>query len=149
MYPQNSTTAEPSTHPIPDKDTQNGNDAKDGEEKIDLWKPLNCLVEVANRSKSLKFTLQGSASRSEANSTLPKTEATSRKTKQRSKVRDDACDLDSSESLIPKKTQKMRQKKTSFDESGVSPQAVLDATSTRSERIKSAIWCSLVASEDQ
>lgn len=148
---QNSTTGEPSTHPIQDKDTQNGVDTREGEGKVDLWKPLNFLVEVANRSKSSKFTLQGSASRSESTSAPPKTEETSRKTKQRSKVQDgkDGCDLDPSESMNPKKTRKMRQKKTTFDESAVSPQAVLDATSTRCERIKNPIWCSLVASEDQ
>ncbi|KAK1373981.1 E3 ubiquitin protein ligase DRIP2 [Heracleum sosnowskyi] len=148
---QNSTTAEPSTNPIQHKDTQNGVHAREGEEKIDLWKPLNFLVEVANRSKSSKLTLQGSASRSESTSIPPKTDGTSRKTKLRSKVQDgqDASDLDPSESLNPKKTRQMRHKKNTFDESGVSPQAVLDATSTRCERIKNPIWCSLVASEDQ
>lgn len=150
LYSQNSTTGEPSTNPIQHKDTQNGVHAREGEEKIDLWKPLNCLVEVANRSKSSKFTPQGSASRSEATSTQPKIEGTLRKTKQRLKVQDgqDACHLDPSELLNLKKTRKMRHKKNTFDESGISPQAVLEDTSTRCERIKNPIWCALVASED-
>ncbi|KAL8115135.1 hypothetical protein AgCh_021819 [Apium graveolens] len=147
---QISTTVEPSTNPIQHKDTQNGVHEREGEEKIDLWKPLNCLVEVANRSKSSKFTLQGSSTRSEATSNQPKIEGTSRKTKQGSKVQDgqDSCHLDPFESLNLKKTRNMRHKKNNFDESGVSPQAVLEDTSTRCERIKNPIWCALVASEN-
>lgn len=148
---QNSSVGEPSSLPRPDKETENGADTWEGEGKVDLWKPLNFLVEVANRSKSSKFTSQGSSSKSEPIDE-PKIEGLSRKTKQKSKVQNekDSSDMGPLESVKPRKSRRMRQKKAAtFGESGVSPQAVLDASSVRRERKFNPIWCSLVASEDQ
>lgn len=151
---QNSSTVEPSSHPVPDKETENGSETWEG--KVDLWKPLNCLVDAANRSKSLKFTLQGSAVKSEA-LRGPGIEGCCRKTKakehgQKSKVQDDMNNTGPHlpESIKPKKRRRIRQEKTSaFGESGIFPQDVMDAANSRWERKVNPIWFSLVASEDQ
>ncbi|RVX20445.1 E3 ubiquitin protein ligase DRIP1 [Vitis vinifera] len=119
---QNSPSAEPSIHSTPNKETENGAESWEG--KFDLWKPLNCLVEVANRTKSLKFNSQGSAVKSEP-----------------MHVPD--------ESVKPKKLCRVRRRRAAaFGELGISPQAVLNAVNNHKRRTGS-IWFSLVASEDQ
>ncbi|KAL3531269.1 hypothetical protein ACH5RR_010591 [Cinchona calisaya] len=151
---QNSSNGDPSSHSIPDKETKNGPQTWEG--KVDLWKPLNCLVEAANRSKSSKFTSQGSSAKSEP---LHSGEngGHSRKTKgkehgQRSKVQDEKNSNESTppDSERPKKLRRIRQKKApAFGEFNVSPQAVLDGVSTRCEMRINPIWFSLVATKDQ
>lgn len=151
---QNSSTAEPSTHSLPDKETKNGSEAWEG--KVDLWKPLNCLVEVANRSKSSKFSLQGSAGKSEQLHSV-ENEGNARKTKMKehghkSKIQEDknANETTPQESERPKKFRRIRQKKApAFGEFNVSPQAVLDGASARCEKRANPIWFSLVAAKDQ
>ncbi|PKI59677.1 hypothetical protein CRG98_019939 [Punica granatum] len=49
---QESSPDEPSNERKLSVDRENGTDSKDG--KFDLWTPLNCLVEAANRTKSSK-----------------------------------------------------------------------------------------------
>ncbi|RVW38165.1 E3 ubiquitin protein ligase DRIP2 [Vitis vinifera] len=56
---QNSSISEASKDQKPNKDTENDADPWDG--KVDLWTPLNCLVEAANRTKSSKFNSQGTS----------------------------------------------------------------------------------------
>lgn len=150
---QNSSTAEPSSHHVPDKEAESGPEPWDG--KVDLWKPLNCLVEVANRSKSSKFTSQGSAAKTET-PRAPNIEGHSRKKVkdhgQKSKAKDEknSPDLDPAESMKPKKLRRIRQKKAAaFGESDVSLQAMLDVADARRERKINPIWFSLVPSEDQ
>uniref|UniRef100_A0A5B6ZF12 Putative E3 ubiquitin protein ligase DRIP2 n=1 Tax=Davidia involucrata TaxID=16924 RepID=A0A5B6ZF12_DAVIN len=151
---QNSSTVEPSSHPVPDKETEN--DAEPWEGKVDLWKPLNCLVEVANRSKSSKCNSQGSAAKSEPQH-APDSEGHVRKTKvkehgRKSKAQDERNSTDpiSPESVKPKKLRRIRQKrKAAPAEFGISPQAVLDAANAKRERRIGPIWFLLVASEDQ
>lgn len=152
---QNSSTAEPSSHSSPGKETENGNEPWVG--KVDLWKPLNYLVEVANRSKSSKFTSQGSTVKSEPSHGL-KIEGHSCKPKvkdhvQKSKGQNDKNnpDADLSESVKPKKLRRNRKKKAggAFGESRVNLQAILDAANASQDRRINPIWFSLVASEDQ
>ncbi|CAK9179289.1 unnamed protein product [Ilex paraguariensis] len=151
---QNSFTAEPSSHPVPDKATGNCEVAWEG--KADLWKPLTCLVEVANRSKSSKFTSQGSAAKLEPLHALD-SEGHVCKTKvkghgQKLKVQDDKVITDPTppESEKHIKFRRIRQKKAAcFGESGVSPQDALDAASAKHERRLYPIWFSLVASKEQ
>lgn len=149
----NSSSAEPSNHPTPDKETENGSQQWEG--KVDLWKPLNCLVEAANRSKSSRFTSHGSTAKSEGLHSHDR-EGHVRKTKvkehgQKSKIKDDNnSDPAPPEFDKPKKSRRIRQKKASFyGEFDISPQTVLDATTARCERRIYPIWFSLVASEDQ
>ncbi|KAG5587460.1 hypothetical protein H5410_047894 [Solanum commersonii] len=149
----NSSSAEPSNHPTPDKETENGSQQWEG--KVDLWKPLNCLVEAANRSKSLRFTSHGSTAKSEGLHSHDR-EGHVHKTKvkehgQKSKIKDDNnSDPAPPEFDKPKKSRRIRQKKASFyGEFDISPQTVLDATTARCERRIYPIWFSLVASEDQ
>lgn len=150
---QNSSSAEPSSHPTPDKETENGSQQWEG--KVDLWKPLNCLVEAANRSKSSRFTSDGSTAKSEGRHSHDR-EGHVRKTKvkehgQKSKIKDDNnSDPAPPEFDKPKKSRRIRQKKASFyGEFDISPQTFLDATTARCEKRIYPIWFSLVASEDQ
>ncbi|CAN4101239.1 unnamed protein product [Withania somnifera] len=151
---QNSFCVELFGQPTPDNERENGMDLWEG--KVDLWKPLNCLVEAANRSKSVKFTSQGSTVKSDFLHSLDN-EAHVRKTKVKRhglevKVHDDKNNGGPAhlESDKPKKMRRNSQKKAS--EVGgfyISPQTVLDAISTKCERTNTPIWFSLVASEDQ
>lgn len=153
---QNSSNAETSSRLEPEKGAENGAETREG--KVDLWRPLNFLVEVANRSKSLKYnTSQGSASKSEPQHTSNNSEGYIRKTKvkehgTKSKVHEekDSTDLVSPDSVKPKKLRRIRPKKVATSgELGISPQAVLDAACAKGERRIGPIWFSLVASEDQ
>ncbi|XVF32448.1 hypothetical protein REPUB_Repub17cG0084100 [Reevesia pubescens] len=146
------TSAEPSQHT--NKEAENGGESWDG--KLDLWKPLNCLVEVANRTKSFKSSSQGSDSKLES-TRVPKVEAQMCKTKYRedkckTKVEDEKNNAGpaTSETVTPKKLRRNRRKRASgFGDSGISLQAVLDAAGPKHERRIGPVWFSLVASEDQ
>uniref|UniRef100_A0A803QH36 E3 ubiquitin protein ligase DRIP2 n=1 Tax=Cannabis sativa TaxID=3483 RepID=A0A803QH36_CANSA len=149
---QSSIPSEPS-EPLPDKETGNG--AKSWEGKLDLWKPLTCLVEVANRTKSVKSSSQGSDNKAEP-TLVADIELQARRTKikeykRKTKVEDDKnVDPVYSASVKPIKVRRVRRKReTAFGESMISPQAVLDAASARHERRVGPIWFSLIASDDQ
>nr|XP_027095624.1 E3 ubiquitin protein ligase DRIP2 isoform X1 [Coffea arabica] len=151
---QNSSNGDPSSHSLSDKETKNGAETWEG--KVDLWKPLNCLVEVANRSKSSKFTSQGSAAKSEPPHS-GENEGHARKSKgkelgQKSKLQDEKNTNESPalNSERPKKLRRIRQKKApAFADFNVTPQAVLDGVSARCEKRINPIWFSLVATKDQ
>ncbi|KAJ9547745.1 hypothetical protein OSB04_020288 [Centaurea solstitialis] len=150
---QNSSTPEPSTDPSPNKETKNGTGPRDG--KTDLWKPLNYLVEVANRSKSPKFTSQGSAAKSTPQNSA-KSEGHVRKPKgsqlKGSKFQDEngRSDVDVTESEKPKKARKNRKNVSPLGESDVA--TLLDAganNAAREKRIISPIWFHLMPSKEQ
>ncbi|KAL6978599.1 RING-type E3 ubiquitin transferase [Sarracenia purpurea var. burkii] len=151
---QNSSNAETSSRLEPEKVTENGAETWEG--KVDLWKPLNYLVEVANRSKSSKYILQASAAKSEpvhpADSEVHvcKTKSKEHGTKSRVKDKKDITNPASPDLVKPKKLRRVRpRKEVACVELGISPQAVLDAATTDGERRSGPIWFSLVASEDQ
>ncbi|KAK7336823.1 hypothetical protein VNO77_17371 [Canavalia gladiata] len=138
---------------IPNKGSENG--AEPWDAKLDLWKPLNCLVEVASRSKSFKSNVQGSDAKletiqvNESDSHVQKTK--NKENKRKAKIEDEKISPypASSDTAKPNKLRRIRRKKESaFGESGISPQAVLDSTSNRLLRT-GPIWFSLVASENQ
>ncbi|KAK8702086.1 hypothetical protein V6N13_020456 [Hibiscus sabdariffa] len=145
-------STEPSQHM--NKDAENGDESWDG--KLDLWKPLNCLVEVANRTKSFKSISQGSDSKLEP-SHVPKVEAqmgksNNKEDKCKSKVEDkkNIAGPGTSETVTPKRLRRIHQKRASgFGDSGISPQDVLNAAGPKRERRTCPVWFSLVASEDQ
>ncbi|CAN4112848.1 unnamed protein product [Withania somnifera] len=149
----NSSSVEPSSHPAPDKETESGSEQWEG--KVDLWKPLNCLVEAANRSKSSRFTSQGSIVKSETLYSHDR-EGHVRKYQvkehgQKLKIKDyNNGDPAPPAFNKPKKSRRIRPKKASvFGAFNSSPQTVLDASTARCERRIYPIWFSLVASEDQ
>ncbi|KAL7198681.1 hypothetical protein ACSBR2_021064 [Camellia fascicularis] len=151
---QNSSNAETSSRAKPEKEAENGAETWKG--KVDLWKPLNFLVEVANRSKSSKYTSQGSAAKLEplhapdSEGHIRKTKVKEHGTKHRVQDKKDSTDPVPLDSVKPKKLRRFRPKKAATSgELGVSPQAVLDAPSARSEKRIGPIWFSLVASEEQ
>lgn len=122
---------------------------------MDLWKPLNCLVEVANRTKSLKPNSQGSDNKVEplhviaSGSQVRKSK--NKENKQKSKVADEknSTYATSPETVKPKKLRRVRRKREDFGESSISPQAVLESAVGKHERRVGPVWFSLVASEDQ
>lgn len=150
---QNSPSAEPSIHSTPNKEAENGAESWEG--KFDLWKPLNCLVEVANRTKSLKCNSQGSAVKSEPMH-APDGEPQVHKTKVRehgrkSKIQDEKISTTpvSAELVKPKKLCRVRRRRAAaFGELGISSQTML-STVNNHERRAGSIWFALVASEDQ
>ena len=113
-------------------------------------------MEVANRTKSFKSNSQGSDSKLEP-TRVPNIEAKMFKTKHRedkckTKVEDEknSAGPATSETVTPKKLRRICRKRASgFRDSGVSPQAVLDAAGPKPERRIGPVWFSLVASKDQ
>ncbi|PPS02791.1 hypothetical protein GOBAR_AA17872 [Gossypium barbadense] len=136
------TSAEPCQQK--DKGVENSGESRDG--KLDLWKPLDCLAEVANRSKSFKSNLQGCDSKLELEPTYvinPEAQTCRnkhRKENGKTKVEEEknnAAPATTSGIVNPKKLRRIRQK------------TVLDAAGPRHEKRIGPVWFSLVASEDQ
>ncbi|CAI0385630.1 unnamed protein product [Linum tenue] len=125
--------------------------------KSDLWQPLNFLVEVASRTNSYKSNNNSQLPDDKLESIhLPESEASFRKPKYRenkdkSNVDDEKIQIytDSQEPEEPKKQRRIRRRKPSVNDSGISSQAVLDASSSKQERRATPVWFSLVASSEQ
>lgn len=119
-----------------------------------MWRPLNCLVEAANRSKSSRFMPQGSAIKSEP-SHVADIDVHVRKTKfkdhgHKLKVQDEKTNSSPTpESEKPKKLRRIRKKAPAFGDFSIFPNAVIDNASAKFERRINPIWFSLVASQDQ
>ncbi|KAJ4968540.1 hypothetical protein NE237_015241 [Protea cynaroides] len=149
---QSSSTTELCNYQLPKKETENGVEPWTG--KVD-WKPLNCLVEAANRTKSFKFNSQGSVSKSEQQSAsdsevhVPKSKIKEQVNK--SKVQDNKNGITAPPgSGKPRKLHGISRKRASASrEQGLSVQAVLEARGIKRDRRASPIWFSLVASKDQ
>ncbi|XP_042006669.1 E3 ubiquitin protein ligase DRIP2-like [Salvia splendens] len=146
---QSSVASDPSNHPSPDKGRENGSET--WEEMGDLWKPLNCLVEAANRSKSSKCNMQGDLAKSEAPNSHdnegPPNKSRSKENRQKPKVQDfkNFNDHIPPDSGRPKKFRKARQKKAQeFAEFRLPPQVVLGA-GAKFDRKNHPIWFSLVS----
>ncbi|XP_017238267.1 E3 ubiquitin protein ligase DRIP2 [Daucus carota subsp. sativus] len=143
---QNSSNGEPSSHSTPNIGTENG--ASTGEGKVNVWKPLNFLVEAANRNKSAKFTSQGSTSKSQPTNAAKAKQLAFRNKR---KIEDEnySTGIHLPESRKPKRIQWLHHKKEStFGKTNLSPQEVLDACNIRHEKRLNPVWCSLVASKD-
>ncbi|KAJ4719680.1 E3 ubiquitin protein ligase DRIP2-like [Melia azedarach] len=170
---QNRRQAEPSSEQRPNGDAENDGETIEG--KADLWTPLNCLVEAANRTKSSKLNSHGAslvksdlrnASHSElympetkAKVELPdiaESEAYLSRTKmkehgQKAKFHDDKNGI----SLLPGPVKRRRlraaarKREAGSDELCATAQAMLDASGTKHKRRNNPIWFSLIASEDQ
>ncbi|KAL6505187.1 hypothetical protein OROGR_025004 [Orobanche gracilis] len=138
---QNYSVGEPSNHHSPDKRRDGQSEASGG--KVDLWKPLNCLVEAANRTKSFKLSIQGPGRKSEAQHSrdneglLGKSKIREHRLKSKVQEEKNFSDHTSPEHEQPKKMRKVRQKKArNFGEFKVPPQVVLDAASVKSDYLR-------------
>ncbi|GKD76782.1 E3 ubiquitin protein ligase DRIP2, partial [Tanacetum coccineum] len=144
---QNSFTAEPSSHPPSDEEKEDG---KPWERKVD-WKPLDDLVEAANRSKSSKVNTQGSMVKTEPSYTVRSVRKSKGKD-QFQKYKVDDID-DTSESVKPKKLRRYRKKKANGlgNLSVTAAQAMLDAGANNVGREKRnyPMWFQLVPFKDQ
>ncbi|OIW11275.1 hypothetical protein TanjilG_28366 [Lupinus angustifolius] len=135
------------------KPTESG--AEPWDTKLDLWKPLNCLVEVASRTKSFKSSVQGSDAKldllqvNESDSQVKKIK--NKENKRKAKVEDEKISTYSvsPDTAKPKKLRRIRRKKEpAFGESRITSQAILDSNSTKLLQ-NGPIWFSLVALENQ
>ncbi|XP_011029886.1 PREDICTED: E3 ubiquitin protein ligase DRIP2-like isoform X1 [Populus euphratica] len=147
---QNSSTAESSKQQKPNKlDVEN--DVKPCKEKIDLWKPLNCLVEAATKTKSNKSDLQEiivQIKKLDAQEEEAQALKTSIKEHgDKSKVIGEESNSTSSPSgsVKPRRLQAMRQKREGFN---IPARAAVEANSNCDRRF-SPIWLSLVASDEE
>jgi len=139
--------AEASNHSS-NKDTED--DSKELADKAELWQPLNCLVEAANRTKSFRSSSQNSVVKGDQLNGSPsstyasKTKA--RENLQKSKIEEDKKDVPVLP-VLPKRrgqgtTRRRREVQAPAD-------AKPDAAAAQNEKKFSSIWFSLIASFDQ
>jgi len=145
LHLQNSSNAEPSNH-TSNKDLENGGESF--LDKAELWKPLNCLVEAANRTRGLKSGPPSPPIKAEQ-SNDPDNEGELHKGKIREhpnklKVQDDK-NYDGSSHMPPVVVRRRRRKRRDL---GTSTQALIDAARATRERRTSPIWLSLLPSFD-
>ncbi|XWS58355.1 hypothetical protein CRYUN_Cryun08bG0027100 [Craigia yunnanensis] len=162
---QDSSMAQSSSEHRSNEDTD---DVEMMEGKADLWTPLNCLVEAANR-KSSKLNSQGSAASKagphngpDCYSYVPETKADPEsltvpdgklcipKTKgkehgRNSKVQDE----ENGTNLITRPVKRRRFRAAAQKKAAASARVLLDALGAKWNRKNSPIWFSLVAYEDQ
>lgn len=150
---QKSSIAESSKQHMPNKDTEEIGTSCEG--KADLWKPLNCLVEAANKTKSNKSNLQESVVQiekpdaQENEDQAIKANVKEHGNKLRVNGDENNCTPSSSGSVKPRRLQAMRQKRAAVSEGlSIPAQAAVDASSKYDGRF-SPIWFSLVASDAQ
>ncbi|XP_051118618.1 E3 ubiquitin protein ligase DRIP2-like [Andrographis paniculata] len=136
-----------SERPSPNGGKENGYEAREGD--VALWKPLNCLLEAANRSKYSNFSNQGSASKSEApHDNVESSYRTKNKVHgQRSKVPDEKTGSDNTPPPSEKFHRTRPKKPRDFGEFRLPPQVVLNAASAKFDRANYPIWFSLISDE--
>ncbi|KAK8444585.1 hypothetical protein SEVIR_9G161500v4 [Setaria viridis] len=139
--------AEASNHSS-NKDTEG--DSKELADKAELWQPLNCLVEAANRTKSFRSSSQNPIVKGEQLNGSPsstyasKTKA--RENLQRSKIEDDKKDVPMPTILPKRRGQGTARRRRELQAPAA---AKPDAAAAQNEKKFSSIWFSLVASFDQ
>lgn len=130
------------------KDTEG--DSKELADKAELWQPLNCLVEAANRTKSIRSSSQNPVVKGDQLNGSPsctyasKTKA--RENLQKTKIEDDKKDV-TVPPVLPKRrgqgtTRRRREVQAPAD-------AKPDAAAAQKEKKFNSIWFSLIASFDQ
>lgn len=169
---QDSSMAEPSNS-LRHEHLENNVEAVEG--KADLWTPLNCLVEAANRTKSTKPNFQGSSmaklepsnvadgdidaqeSKEKALSLgapnyglyMPKTRNKEHGSNAKAKDNHNNGTTSLPESMKRKRLRATaRNKAAASGELGSPAQVVLDASAAKCRR-NSPIWFTLIASEDR
>ncbi|XP_075658305.1 E3 ubiquitin protein ligase DRIP2-like isoform X1 [Castanea sativa] len=170
---QNFSVAEPSNEKKHNEDTENDVEIIEG--KADLWTPLNCLVEAANRTKSSKSNSQGPSLAKSEQASAHDSEVYMSETKARaespsvldnevymskSKTKENgqntkAQDENNGTALVPGPVKRRRLRAASRKSTAASgklhpsAQAMLDVAGSKRNRKNSPIWFSLVASEDR
>ncbi|KAK7852875.1 e3 ubiquitin protein ligase drip2 [Quercus suber] len=170
---QNFSVAEPSNEKKHNEDTENDVEIIEG--KADLWTPLNCLVEAANRTKSSKSNSQGPSLAKSEQASAHDSEVYMSETKARaespsvldnevymskSKTKENgqnmkAQDENNGTTLLPGPVKRRRLRAASRKSTAASgklhpsAQAMLDVAGSKRNRKNSPIWFSLVASEDR
>ncbi|CAA2975707.1 E3 ubiquitin protein ligase DRIP2-like isoform X3 [Olea europaea var. sylvestris] len=120
---KNSTTVQPSSHATPDSGRECGSVPWEGKEAVGSQDSEGHVRKTKSKEHGQKSILQDGKN---------------------------SGDRSPLESVKPKKMRKIRQKKAqSSREFRISPQAVLDAISTKGERRNNPIWFSLVAADDR
>ncbi|XP_059652793.1 E3 ubiquitin protein ligase DRIP2-like isoform X2 [Cornus florida] len=149
---QSSSTSDLIHDQKPNKDT--GNDAEAWEGNVDLWKPLNYLVEVANRTKPSKLNSQGSSpiktellNATDCDAHVPKSKV--KEHQHKAKVQEDKNKPTLLQGPVKRRRLRAVGRKNASNGLGPSPQAMLDAKGAKQNRRNYPIWFSLVASEDQ
>ncbi|XP_058223885.1 E3 ubiquitin protein ligase DRIP2-like isoform X1 [Rhododendron vialii] len=141
-------------HQLPNKDKEKDVGVWKG--NVDQWKPLNCLVEAANRTKSSKHNLQYSAPVNALDSAVhvpnsaihvPKIKI--KEHKHKSKLKDDQSKILSLLGLVKRRRLAAVDQKNTVGRSSASAQAMLNVHGGKKNRRNCPIWFSLVASEDQ
>ncbi|XP_034908065.1 E3 ubiquitin protein ligase DRIP2 [Populus alba] len=168
-----SSVAEPSTEKRRNDDDED-DDVEIIEGKADLWTPLNCLVEAANRTKSSKSHSQGLSLVKSGMLDDPDCEPHLYETKSRAEspgghhsevymsktknkehgqgigVQDDKNGKNSLPISVKRRRLTAARKRAALSEGlSASAQAMIDAAGAKSNRRNGPIWFSLVASEDQ
>lgn len=145
---QNSSSAEMSSYTY-NKDSENGTEML--LDKSELWKPLNCLVEAANRTKVLKSVLQTPVIKAEQTNGLENGSHMYRTKIQehpiKLKVQGDE-NIDDLKSLPVVKARRMHGVSRKRKERLPSAQAVLDASDAACERRICPVWLSLLSSKE-
>ncbi|KAJ4832630.1 hypothetical protein Tsubulata_001359 [Turnera subulata] len=166
---QDSSAVEPSGEQRPNHGAEDDVEVIEG--KADLWTPLNCLVEAANRTKSSKSNLGLSTAKSELANALDselhscgksgigspedqdgQTSTNKMKNKERGqgpKVQDDKNGTSPTPAVKRRRLTAARKRAAMSEELSSSGQTLSDAALSKSNRRNGPIWFALVASEDQ
>lgn len=145
-----SSSAKSSNDQISGEPMENNNEGWEG--KVDLWKPLNTLVEAANRSKFSKSSLQGPCHAKSEPSSSGGADMSVNKTKPEDNGRGpESQDEKSSMPSVPGPAKRKRARPSGKSQASPSPDSssspvMLNAT--RRNWKDGPIWFSLVASED-
>ncbi|KAK8952626.1 E3 ubiquitin protein ligase DRIP2 [Platanthera guangdongensis] len=115
--------------------------------KSELWRPLNCLVEAANRTKGLKSNLQTPTIKVEKTNGL-NNGSHIREHPNKIKLKDEKDNYIST-SLATVKSRRMQCISRKRKDQGPSAQAVLDVADAARERKICPVWLSLLSSSQQ
>lgn len=149
FFPQNFAKAE-SSGQTNHQDSESGRDPFI--DRAELWKPLNCLVEAANRTKALKSSSPQCTVVKAEQINFPDSEAYFNKLKVRehmnkSNVQDDKnASVSTTQTLV--RSRRLNGVSRRKKELETSVQALVDTAGKR-ERRRSPVWFSLVASTDK
>ncbi|XP_022946124.1 E3 ubiquitin protein ligase DRIP2-like isoform X1 [Cucurbita moschata] len=168
---QDSSMAEPSNG-LRHEDLENNVEAVEG--KADLWTPLNCLVEAANRTKSTKPNFQGSSMAKLEPSFVADGDLDAQETKEKAlllgapnyglympktRTKEHGSNFKAKDNhnngttSLPESTKRKRLRATARNkaaasgELGSQAQVVLDASAAKCRR-NNPIWFTLIASDD-
>ncbi|KAI4329715.1 hypothetical protein MLD38_028068 [Melastoma candidum] len=134
-----------SAEPIKSLARASGKETSGG--KLDLWKPLNCLLEAANRTKSFKPGQKGADDGDMISNGADLSCNGANGSNSRMKPHSDHALTEVSK---PRRFRKVcRKEEAASADYGISPQTLVDATTVKYDARTCSIWFALVASEEQ